>query len=405
NKIIATYYNSNFPYAKGNYNGISAASDGKIYYVLCSESIEIGAQMYVFVPGTEKISHLGDLTEVCGEKELKAIPQGKCHVSFFEYMGKLYFGTHTGYYKREGDKEASGDAPPGYKPYQGGHVLTYDLKTGKYEDLGVAPKREGIIALTMDTVRGRVYCITWPTGYIFRYDVTTDEMEELGKFFDDGELGKGDRYQKVSRSLAVNPENGSVFFNNAEGKIFEYIYEKDKVETVETENLLKDYFGSLDPNSPGTMGYQWRQSVWSEFDKMIYATHIESEYLFRYDPRTKKVEFVERIASLASRKAGMTGYGVSLGLVFGNDKHTLYHISHAHPCEKELEGLAMEEQNALKRKNHHLISYDIKNGKYADLGKIIFKGGDEPIHINSLTIGQDGVFYALCYRELESGKT
>jgi hypothetical protein len=88
-KLMATPYNSGFDLAHDTYNGISAASDGKIYYVLCSQAIDRGGQMYSFDPKTSKIQHLGDLTEACGEKDLKTIVQGKSHVRFFESDGKL----------------------------------------------------------------------------------------------------------------------------------------------------------------------------------------------------------------------------------------------------------------------------------------------------------------------------
>ena len=255
----------------------------------------------------------------------------------------------------------------------------------------------------MDTERGRVYCITWPTGYFFRYDVENKELKQLGQFFDDGELDEGDRYQKINRSITVNPDNGSVFFNNAEGRIFEYLYDEDGVETIEHENFVKKELGSLDPNSATTMGYQCRQSVWSELDKKIYATHIESEYLLRLDPETKKVDIVASVAAPSTQRAGATGYGFSLGLAFGPDQRTLYHISHAHPSEVDAHGMKPEELNEWRLRNHHVISYDIVSGDYADLGKIVFDNGEEPIHINSLAIGKDGTFYALAQRETPKG--
>ncbi len=49
-------------------------------------------------PPSDKVHHLGDLTEACGEKGLKAIPQNKSDVCFVESGGKLYFASHIGYY-------------------------------------------------------------------------------------------------------------------------------------------------------------------------------------------------------------------------------------------------------------------------------------------------------------------
>ena len=142
--LRAEIHNSGFPLAHDTYNGLSAASDGRIYYVLSTESFDIGARMFVFDPATQKIRDLGDLTEACGEKGQKTIVQGKSHVNFVECQGKLYFATHVGYYTLEGGMEKMGVPPQGYQPYPGGHLLAYDMATGKFDDLGVAPQRRGL---------------------------------------------------------------------------------------------------------------------------------------------------------------------------------------------------------------------------------------------------------------------
>ena len=98
NRLIAQAHDSGFLMNHNTWNGMGVGSDGKVYYVLCSESIDRGAQMFCFNPATGRIRHLGDLTEACGEQGLKAIPQGKSHVTFVESDGKLYFATHMAYY-------------------------------------------------------------------------------------------------------------------------------------------------------------------------------------------------------------------------------------------------------------------------------------------------------------------
>ena len=47
--------------------------------------------------------------------------------------------------------------PAGWTKYPGGHLLSYDLKTGKFEDFGLAPDGEGVITFNMDTQRGRMF--------------------------------------------------------------------------------------------------------------------------------------------------------------------------------------------------------------------------------------------------------
>ena len=62
--ITATVYNSGFEHSHDTYNGLSTASDGKVYYVLCSELMDVAGQMYSLDPKTGQIEHLGDLTEM-----------------------------------------------------------------------------------------------------------------------------------------------------------------------------------------------------------------------------------------------------------------------------------------------------------------------------------------------------
>ncbi|MBN2270919.1 MAG: hypothetical protein JXN61_09915, partial [Sedimentisphaerales bacterium] len=226
-KLIARTYNSGFDLAHDTYNGMSTAGDGKIYYVLSSESYEIGAQMYCYDPAKGKITHVGDLTAACGEKGAKTIAQGKSHVNFVESKGKLYFSTHVGYYSIIDGMEKIGIPPEGYKPYPGGHFLAYDMKTDKFEDLAKAPRGEGILTTNMDTRRGRLYGITWPSGHFLRYDLAAKELKDLGPISREGENGKGYDYRTLCRAIAVDPRDGSVYFTVGDGDILRYKYDSD----------------------------------------------------------------------------------------------------------------------------------------------------------------------------------
>jgi len=155
-RLVARTYNSGFADAHDTYNAMGRGSDGQIYYVLSSESIDVGAQMFAFAPQTRRIQHLGDLTEACGENGLKTIPQGKSHVNFVEANGRLYFASHVGVYTIVDGMEKMGVPPPGYKPYPGGHLLAFDLKSGRFENLALAPGGEGVLAMNMDVNRGRI---------------------------------------------------------------------------------------------------------------------------------------------------------------------------------------------------------------------------------------------------------
>ena len=151
--LIAQTYNSSFELAHDTYNGMLRASNGRIYYVLCSEGHDVCVQMYEFDPAAARITHLGDLTEACGEKGSQAIVQGKSHVNFVEHDGKLYFATHIGFYAVKDGMEKIGAMLDGFKPYPGGHLLAYDLTSRRFEDLGVVLCGEGILTMNMDTRR------------------------------------------------------------------------------------------------------------------------------------------------------------------------------------------------------------------------------------------------------------
>ena len=199
--------------------------------------MDVAGQMYSFDPKTGTTEHLGDLTEICGEKDMKVVAQGKSHVNFVESGGKLYFATHLGYYSIINGMEKTGLPTGDYKAYRGGHLLAYDMKTKTFEDLGIGPHNEGIITMNMDVARGLIYGLSWPTGYLFRYDVAKKELKDLGPATGKGEDGMGKDFRVVCRSIAIDPDNGSVYFTNAEGQIKCLKLGQDEVETVEGEDM------------------------------------------------------------------------------------------------------------------------------------------------------------------------
>ncbi|MBP7050552.1 MAG: hypothetical protein KBE65_06020 [Phycisphaerae bacterium] len=398
--LVARIHDSGFAQAHDTYNGMGTASDGRIFYVLSSERFDIGAQMYCYDPKTDKIEHVGDVTEACGEKGAKTVVQGKSHVTFQERDGKLYFATHVGWYSIIDGMEKIGIPPEGWKPYPGGHFLAYDMKSRKFEDLGKAPRGEGILTMTMDTQRGRLYGLTWPAGRFLRYDLAKKELKDLGPISREGENGKGEKYRTLCRSFVVDPHDGSVYYTVGDGDIFRYIYDRDAIEVVTGDDMRKDYLGLYDPTSAGHMAYNWRQTVWYEPERAVYGVHGNSGYLFRFDPKVPEVQIVDRITSLPSQRSGMFdqfSYGY-LGFTLGPDGKTLYYLTGGpiYVDGKRLAGkskTAMGESKGLE--NLHLITYDIPARKYTDHGPIFYEDGRRPYYVNSIAVGKDGAVYCL----------
>jgi hypothetical protein len=261
----------------------------------------------------------------------------------------------------------------------------------------------------MDPNRGRLYGISWPKGYFLRYDLAGKQLKNFGPVSEQGEDGRGPTYRTLCRSLGVDPQDGSVYFSTGEGVIKRYRFDKDAIETVEGDDLKKDYFGQYDPTSAGHMGYNWRQTVWYPGENAIYGVHGNSGYLFRFDPRAPRVDVIERITSEPSKRSGMFdqfSYGY-LGFTLGPDGRTLYYLTGGpvYVAGKRVAGKASTAKGESKgQENLHLVTYDLKGGKYTDHGPVFFPNGDRPSYVNSIAVGKDGTVYALS-RVTENGRT
>ncbi|MEO5999237.1 MAG: hypothetical protein ABIN89_20825 [Chitinophagaceae bacterium] len=399
--LKARPYYSGFEEAHDTYNALSKASDGKIYYVLSSESIDHGGQVHVYDPQKDEIKFLGDLTDICGEKNLKAIPQGKSHVEFYEMNGKLYFGTHIGYYEMiDGIERLPQHPPKGYSLYPGGHIISYDLATRKFEDLATVPGGEGILTMTVDHDRGHIYGITWPYGNFINYNSNTKELKNHGFISAKGEAGTpGSDYRVLCRSLFVDPNNGRVYGSTAEGNIFFYDPVHEAIQSLANVSLRLDYFGSYDFTYPGSMGYNWRKILWYAPEGVAYGVHGNSGYLFRFDTTTQVITIVDRITSEPSKRSGMFDlftYGY-LGFQLGPDGHTLYYLTGAPIFEngKRVVGEDKILVGAKGLENLHLVTYDLPARKYTDHGPIFYEDGSRPTYVNSIAVGDDGYVYSL----------
>jgi len=378
--LSARWHPAGFDAGDDSYNAVIQASDGKIYYVICAHKIDLGGQMFSYDPSTGQVRRLGDLTEVSGEKGLRAVPQGKSHVPFFEHAGKLYFATHLGYYNTEGGKEMAGVPPAGYKPYPGGHFLSYDLATGAFERLADAPSGEGIITMTMDTRRGRLYGLTWPSAHFLTFDLSTRTLKDWGKVSAEGEKGTGSTFRVVCRAFALNPLTGSVYFTVSEGDILHYDFARNTLKKLDGCSMKRPVFGKWDPDKPGHMGYNWRQIVWSPTDKRFYGVHGNSGYLFSFDPLSEQISVLDRIASEKTRTSGLYdafSYGY-LSLTLGPDRRTLYFLTGT-PAGEEV----------------RFVTYHIPTRHYVDHGALAFDDGSRPNWAQSIEVGSDKRIYAV----------
>lgn len=406
--IFAKHYYSGFADAHDTYNAISAASDGRIYYVLSSQRHDLGGQMYAYDPKSDSTIFVADLSEALGEKQQNYVAQGKSHVEFYEHDGKLYFATHVGYYDMvNGAERLPTTAPAGYKLYPGGHFLYYDLKTKEMKSLALAPFGEGIITMTMDKERGHLYGLTWPKGYFLDYDIKANTLKNLGLISKQGEAGVGEDFRVICRSMFVDPRDGNVYYSTGDGDIYSYNPADSLPKLVEGVDLRIDYFGKYDPADAGSMGYNWRKIYWYAPENKAYGVHGNSGYLFTFDPTNKKVEIVDRITSAASKKSGMFdqfSYGY-LGFQI-NEKGKIFYLTGGPIYEngKRVSGVDKINMGAAKGlENLHVVTYDIPTKTYSDLGAVFYEQGGRPTYVNSIALGNDGTVYTLG-RFMNNGK-
>lgn len=402
--IVAQTFYSGFPQAHDTYNALSTGGDGKIYYVLCSDQIGQAGQFCVFDPVSERIEILGDLDAICGESGNQRIAQGKSHVEFFEKDDKLFFATHVGYYEMIDGMERLPKNPPGnLEVYPGGHFVSYDRKTGEFQDFGIMLEGEGILTMTMDQERDQLYGISWPSGYFIHYDIRQNKTNIFDPVSGRGEAGDLNKdYRVLCRSMFVEPTSGNVYFTNAAGDIFYYNAREKSLKKRDDVHMRLDYFGCYDITTAGSMGYNWRKIYWHPKEQVAYGIHGNSGYLFRFDPSKSQIELIERITSTLSRKYGMYdqfSYGY-LGFYLDPDKNLIYYLTGGPILEngKLLGGVSIPRGGAKGPENLHLITFDLNDHKYVDHGSIFYPDGSRPSFVNSIAVDKTGSVYTLARR-------
>jgi hypothetical protein len=414
--LSARLHPSGFERSDSNFYSLTIPSDRRVYCTLSSHNIEAAARTYRYDPERDEMTMICDLSEAAGEAGTKAIPQGKSHSPYFELEGKLYFATHFGYFATTEQREHPAPVPAGYRPYPGGHILTIDMATGRTADLGKAPPEEGIITLNMDAARGRLYGITWPHGLFLVFDIATRRMRNLGPVCLGGEVGVGDQYFCLVRSLAVDPRDGMVYFTTADGAIQRYNPGADRVEPYTRVHLKRDIFGQWDFHRPGHQGYNWRDILWHEESQAFYGVHPSSAWLFRFEPREGRLDLIERLGADDLRRSGHYQpyhYGY-LTLQLGPDRRTLYYLTSTF-ATKTADGSGVESAAQLVASGFrstegghrvlrlpdgrqiietcHLTTYDLSAGEYADHGVIRLEDGRYPRMCQCHAVHPDGRCY------------
>ena len=142
---------------ESGYFSLSESRDGAIHI----GSAKYGSNSFLveFDPRSARQRIVLDTNKTCGLTATGYAAQAKLHTrNSVGPSGKIYVGSKQGY-PLKGDTQE----------YPGGYVMTYDPRTGRAENLGMPLAKQGVIDVTADEVRGRLYAVTcedqhWMTG-------------------------------------------------------------------------------------------------------------------------------------------------------------------------------------------------------------------------------------------------
>ncbi len=153
---------------QSGYFSLSESLDGSIHV----GSAKYGHNSFLveFDPRTSKQRIVLDTHKTCGLSATGYAAQAKLHTrNFVGPSGKIYVGSKQGY-------AIAGDT----QEYPGGYVMTYDPRTGRSENLGMPFAKQGVIDVTADEARGRLYVVTCEDQHWMLGTLAGAPWKELG---------------------------------------------------------------------------------------------------------------------------------------------------------------------------------------------------------------------------------
>jgi len=360
----------------GNWAALYAASDGKVYAGLAYHGGD--GHLVYYDAKADSMHDVGNLTELCGESQVRRGPQSKIHAKFGEGKdGRVYFGTHAGFwwnYARFATKEG----------YPGAHWMAFDPKTGRVEDFGLGARNEGINTGAYDPLFNRIYGLTHPRGHFVYFDVATRRSIDKGRV---------NNFESICRTLGIDDE-GNVYGSFGQGEVFRYNPRTDDIEELPVRlpirakgiSLGRDYLKSETA---------WRTVVWDRQTRQFYGVEESATILFSFNPRTNEVRRLGQLSIPSLDESRDIPYA-TLSLALGRDRKLYYGAA----------GREFDYSGSAGAATSHLITWDLDSGRREDLGEMLLADGRRVLGTNAAETGPDGTIYLVGAIEVrpETGK-
>jgi hypothetical protein len=363
-----------------NYTACLAASDGRVYVGLNYHGA--GASVAVYDPKTDTMKILGDMNRIAGQTNLAVEPQAKVHSQICEGPdGKIYFGTHLSAFY--------GFATfPSPDAYPGGHWMVYDPKTDVVTDLGIALKGNGLLTMTMDPKRGRLYAVTYPQAHFLYFDLKTGKTTDMGQV---------QNWDAVGRTLALD-DLGRVYGCWGRGKLYRYDPEKDALENLQVQ-LPQREVGVPIHRAYWETEQTFTALAGSSDQTKIYFLETGSSYLVEYDPHKGLEGEMKLLGQItADRYVGKRDVPYAMISFCRGPDNVVYYACNSAAGNEDVTpywggGMAAA-----------LVTYDLNTGRREDKGLIHVEGGLTAVHPNAAGAAPDGTIYFVAHVLEPEGK-
>ena len=356
-----------------NYTACLAASDGRVYVGLNYHGK--GATVAVYDPRTDTMKTLGDMNVIAGQPNVWVEPQSKVHTQIVEGAdGSIYFGTHLSAFFNFA-KFTSAEA------YPGGHWMLYDPRADRVRDLGISKKGNGLLTMTMDPERNRLYGITYPQAHFLYYDIDTQRTTDMGQV---------QNWDAIGRTLAVD-DLGRVYGPWGRGRLWRYDPETDSI-----DNLLVQ-LPQREVGVPIHRAYWETEQTFtavahSDDHKLIYFLETGSSNLVEYDPHDGPEGSMRLLAQLsADRYLGKRDVPYAMISFTRGADNVIYYAANSAVGDEEGNPYWGGGMSA------GLVTYDLNTGKRQDRGLIRTEDDRVVVHPNAASAAPDGTIYFVAH--------